>query len=191
MPVAMHKRPPHPLTGKKRACRHCGLGLPALGHSTHERYCGQPFGDVERFTAKVQRGADDACWPFMGARVPAGGYGRAWLNKKLVAAHRIAYMLAKGNIPGGLDVMHTCDNPPCCNPRHLKAVTTIENMADMAAKGRATGSPGKLDELTARAILAKKGVIRAEDAANEFDVSLSTVHNIWTGKAWKQLQEAA
>lgn len=102
----------------------------------HVRCC-DPFLDVEAFNAKVQRGRDDECWPFMGARVPAGGYGRFRLNKRLVAAHRVAYMLAYGNIPLGLDVMHHCDNPPCCNPRHLKAATTKENLDDMRRKGRA------------------------------------------------------
>lgn len=191
--------------GRVKPCANCGAGFwcvpsrEAGSRHGETKYCGIACAhfvkanqdDVELFTRKVQRGLDDACWPFMGARVPSGGYGRAWLNGRLIAAHRIAYMLAKGNIPAGLDVMHTCDNPPCCNPRHLKAATTVENMRDCMAKGRAVFPGSKLDEPTARQILALKGIKRAQDTAEEFDVSLSCVHNIWTGRSWAELQEVA
>lgn len=117
-------------------CPKCGKGMVRAGSGTHLKWCGEMF-DVEAFTARVQIGPESECWPFMGARVPAGGYGRARLNTRLIAAHRVAYMLAYGNIPEGLDVMHLCDNPPCCNPKHLRAATTLENMQDMIQKGRA------------------------------------------------------
>jgi hypothetical protein len=46
------------------------------------------------------------------------------------------YTYAKGPIPPGYVVGHECDTPPCCNPDHLKAITELENSADMIAKGR-------------------------------------------------------
>ena len=36
-------------------------------------------------------------------------------------------------------VMHTCDNPACCNPLHLRLGTTADNVADKWAKGRGKG----------------------------------------------------
>lgn len=33
-------------------------------------------------------------------------------------------------------VMHTCDNPKCINPNHLKGGTQQDNVDDMMAKGR-------------------------------------------------------
>lgn len=39
-------------------------------------------------------------------------------------------------IPDGKKVLHSCDNPPCCNPAHLTLGSQAENVSDMLAKGR-------------------------------------------------------
>jgi hypothetical protein len=59
------------------------------------------------------------------------GYGRIGAGKKgkHVPAHRVAYELAKGPVPPGLQIDHLCRNRRCCNPAHLEAVTYEENMA--------------------------------------------------------------
>ena len=64
------------------------------------------------------------------------GYGVTWASERLMRAHRVAYALVEGPIPEGLEVLHRCDNPPCCNPAHLFIGTKSDNMRDMAAKGR-------------------------------------------------------
>jgi hypothetical protein len=50
--------------------------------------------------------------------------------------HRLAWELANGPIPPGMQVLHRCDNPRCCNPEHLFVGTQQDNMADMALKKR-------------------------------------------------------
>jgi hypothetical protein len=55
----------------------------------------------------------------------------------LIPAHRYAYQQRYGSIPPELHVMHGCDNPICCNPRHLGAGTRSENMQDCVKRGRA------------------------------------------------------
>lgn len=72
------------------------------------------------------------CWEWKGARTK-GGYG----TYKRTTAHRHAYECTYGPIGAGMVVMHTCDNPPCINPAHLKLGTQQQNLADMWAKGRA------------------------------------------------------
>ena len=46
------------------------------------------------------------------------------------------WQLKKGDIPDGVKVLHSCDNPGCVNPNHLLLGTQQENMDDMVNKGR-------------------------------------------------------
>ena len=46
------------------------------------------------------------------------------------------YKIKNGEIPKGRVVMHTCDNPACCNPEHLMLGTVNDNVQDMVKKGR-------------------------------------------------------
>lgn len=93
-----------------------------------------------RFWSKVARGEPDACWPYREGR-DKGGYGSFTLyppGKKRghVQAQRVAWVATHGPIPDGLQALHRCDNPPCCNPAHLFLGTGLDNMRDKVAKGR-------------------------------------------------------
>lgn len=88
----------------------------------------------ERFHAKVAVGAPDECWPYQGTRVRSG-YGVIYFEGKNRGAHRFAFYLANGEWPEP-ECLHSCDNPPCCNPAHLRAGTHAENMQESAARGR-------------------------------------------------------
>jgi hypothetical protein len=104
------------------------------------------MGRVRRFAAPFWRlwwrsdrtAGLDGCWPFQGA-LSSHGYGQLSLGRRkgLILAHRLAHMASTlEEIPAGLGVLHACDNPPCCNPRHLRAGTQADNAADMVARGR-------------------------------------------------------
>lgn len=81
----------------------------------------------EKFLERVDRRGPDECWPWLGAKTPKG-YG--YLGK--VPAHRIAYELAYGPIPEGLEIDHVrargCTRRDCVNPAHLEAVSHRENL---------------------------------------------------------------
>lgn len=86
-----------------------------------------------------QSGGPTACWPWMKARAKYG-YGVATWRSRKWAAHRLIWALTNGDIPDGKVVMHMCNNPPCCNPAHLRVATQAENIAHRDACGRtATG----------------------------------------------------
>lgn len=76
------------------------------------------------------------CWLWQGLKT-AKGYGR--YGKGGRRAHRIAYSEFIGEIPSGLLVLHSCDNPSCVNPNHLFLGTSADNTKDMVTKGRARG----------------------------------------------------
>jgi excisionase family DNA binding protein len=89
----------------------------------------------ERIDQYVDRKGPDECWEWKGHR-GSNGYGVAYCQGLQMRAHRVAYMLAKGDIPEGLIILHKCDNPPCCNPAHLRLGTFLDNAEDAINKGR-------------------------------------------------------
>lgn len=95
----------------------------------------------ERFWRHVEIAGEDDCWAWTGGR-QGKGYGQFWLSHgQPLGAHRYAWMIANGRpIPPGNVVMHSCDNPPCVNPAHLRVGTVADNARDCAAKGRNPGN---------------------------------------------------
>lgn len=82
------------------------------------------------------------CWEFVGT-TNEKGYGkvhRRAVRRAPILAHRHSWTLVHGHAPDGI-LMHICDNPPCCNPFHLKVGTRAENNADMDRKGRRFVAP--------------------------------------------------
>src|SRR3990167_6332282 len=102
--------------------------------STH-RKGPKPIPKEQRFWRMVYR--TDWCWLWLGAKLKKGyGVFRETCPRRSVLAHRVAYELANGPIPGGKFVCHHCDNPSCVRPSHLFLGTQKDNMADCSRKGR-------------------------------------------------------
>ncbi len=96
---------------------------------------------IARLWQKVDVKGPNDCWIWDGAL--SDGYGYAYMggmnesgNFKAERVSRIVYRLVNGELGPGQKVLHTCDNPPCCNPAHLWAGTQLDNIRDMLAKGR-------------------------------------------------------
>jgi len=92
--------------------------------------------NVEAFWSRVGMVEEDACWPWTGSKTERGYGVYAPLPGVLLRAHRVAYALHNGGIDDSMLVCHRCDNPSCCNPKHLFLGTGSDNMRDMVAKGR-------------------------------------------------------
>lgn len=78
-----------------------------------------------RLLSKVK--VEGECWTWQGYRLP-GGYGQIGVGaRRMRLAHRVSYVVFKGNIPDGLEIDHICRNTSCINPHHLEAVTSSTN----------------------------------------------------------------
>lgn len=98
---------------------------------------------LARFWSKVSIKMDPtACWEWKGSRVPEG-YGQIGIcnmacgkKKRPARAHVMAMRIVHGEIPAGVWVLHSCDNPPCVNPHHLRFGTPADNAKDASERGR-------------------------------------------------------
>lgn len=96
---------------------------------------------VERFWSKVDKsGGPRACWPWVGGWRDRRGYGMFSVQfvvggkSRNMFASRFALYLETGEI--GEMALHSCDNPPCCNPSHLRWGSCADNMRDAVERGR-------------------------------------------------------
>ncbi len=148
---------------------------------------------LDRLNDKVKRGKPNACWEWQGTRDPQGyGFCRTGDTKRHYAkAHRLAYIEWVGPIPRGKLVMHKCDNPPCCNPKHLKLGTHGQNRADCVAKGRqargVTLAHAKLKPAHVRAIRIFAPLHTGVELARKFHVSTNTISRIINRKTWNHV----
>lgn len=162
---------------------------------------GQPFTAAQRletFYLRIEK-MPTGCWEWRGA-LDRKGYGNwTWrdVSSSPRRAHRCAWELLRGPIPGGLHVLHRCDNPPCCNPDHLFLGTISDNAKDSVAKGRWGERKRRLGEANNKAKLTKESVLRIRFLAAQgqsytsiaklFGVTDVQVSNIARRKQWKHI----
>ncbi len=156
--------------------------------------------DVQRFWSKVdQSGGRSKCWPWKAARLKLG-YGVFMMRGNItLRAHRIAFTLAKGHIPNGLDVCHKCDNPPCTNPAHLFAGTTRQNLEDASSKKRCAvqrhpeivrgvrNGSAKLTDDAVRII--RKKQLSITQTAKQFGVSITVIKGVRNRSSWTHVKD--
>ena len=135
------------------------------------------------------------CWTW-NRTTNGAGYGTLTVASQSRYAHRLAYELAKGAIPKGLHVMHSCDNPACINPDHLEVGTRSKNMADCHARGRSRipkpilrGEQNGAAKLTSSQVDdIKRRVANGEtqqSIAETFGVSQTLISAIKRGRLWR------
>lgn len=153
----------------------------------------QPTG-IEWIKQRCAVDRETGCWIWRGR--PSSTYGKVSIDCESLGAHRVAYALANGGVPDGLHVLHSCDNPPCCNPEHLFAGTIDDNNKDRKAKGGyAKGEKCHLSKLTqAQVDAVRKRRLAGETLraiGDDFGVTIQAINLICKGKNWKPVKEPA
>lgn len=149
----------------------------------------------DRFHDKTMPEPNTGCWIWTGA-VKELGYGVIGLGTRkqgTAKAHRVSYMLYKGEIPNGLSILHSCDNPWCVNPDHLRAGTLSDNMKDCVARKRNfipnnKGENAKWAKLNKEAVLhIRQKLMTGIQYAKLYNVSKSSIYQIWNGSNWNSI----
>jgi hypothetical protein len=138
----------------------------------------------------------NGCWLWAAGR-SGGGYGHYKMKGGVQSdTHRLTAPDAKGAIPEGLYVLHTCDVKLCVNPDHLYYGTQKQNIADMYARGREKkGNAGLFGENHGCSILTDARVIEIRkkydtgaytqlQLACEYGVSRTTVGQVVRREQW-------
>lgn len=149
---------------------------------------------AKRLANGIASATEDGCWEW--TRITNGdGYGQLCVAGRMVYAHRLAYQLGVGEIPEGMHILHSCDNPRCINPAHLSAGTRSENMKECSERGRAKipkpikrgeeNGASKLRDVDVRSIrrLLAKGLTQ-QSIADRFGVTQRAISDIKLGKKW-------
>lgn len=154
--------------------------------------------DKARFFAKIKKPEDeDGCWIWTAGKI--AGYGVFGLEGANVFSHRLSYFLHVSD-PREMLVLHKCDNPPCCNPRHLFLGTHLDNAKDRNRKNRqargsavvpATRAKGeahhkaRLTEEEVREIRASKDA--PANLGRKYSVTRQMIFRIQHNIAWRHL----
>ena len=121
------------------------------------------------------------------------GYGVQRVGRKLMLAHRFAWMEKNGKIPEGMCVLHHCDNPSCINVEHLFLGTRRDNNLDCMAKGRRPPPAGernrgaKITKELVIQIRSLKGFASQREIGKCFGLKDSQMSRIMRGQSWKHV----
>ena len=142
---------------------------------------------VSRFWRLVDIGDPGECWPWLGSL--SKGYGEFFYGERIRPAHELALSFSTGEVRlSNLDTCHSCDNPPCCNPSHLRFDTRQGNVNDMIERGRAVMSGRKLTDEEIITIRERRANgARQKDLASQFGVSDGLISMVVRGLRWPNL----
>jgi hypothetical protein len=130
---------------------------------------------------------ENECWNCTSHRLDKDGYPRVKRFNKHLRMSRYIYSIINGEIEKGLIILHSCDNPNCINPKHLRVGTTRENNIEAVSKGRnCIGDKNSQSKLTKEDVeKIRKDNRKSSTIAREYNVYQSTISDIKAYRTWK------
>ncbi len=134
----------------------------------------------DRIETKLHYIPESGCHIFIGFQNEKG-YGRLKIGGRNYQTHRLSWMIHRGEIEDGMQVLHKCDTPSCCNPDHLMIGSNQDNIDDAVAKGRRFTklTPSQVAEI-------RQGKESIRSFARKFSVARSTVFEAKYGHTWNK-----
>jgi len=135
--------------------------------------------DIDRVMALIEK-RPDGHWIWKGAKCGnKKEYGQVRFRGKKPVAHKVVWILLRGEVPEGYEMLHQCPFTLCCNPDHLRTGTHLENMKEAREAGSFMKMPSgeshwnnKLSNRSVEKI--RKRILNGEkqaDLAKEFHVT--------------------
>lgn len=152
-------------------------------------------GKSYRWLQEVVETDTDECVPWPFGVDNAWGYGRLTIKGRRYMATHVALELdgrPRPHIEGhhGAVALHSCDNPPCCNPRHLRWGTQLDNVADRVDRHR--GRSGAQSDLTPQNVRDIRTLSRQgwslRRLSDEYGVSPVAIGQIVRHETWKHVR---
>ena len=165
----------------------------------------------ERVSALISKNETTGCWVFQG-NIDKDGYGQISDKSKTVQVHRAMYIAKNGAIPAGHIAGHLCDDKypadckeyrKCCNPEHIRPMTTKENIQRAVTlgryvvssgafkKGQQSGENNTKSKLTGLMVLEIRTKLKDDKnygdlrkMAEEYGIQYQTIYKISKGQLW-------
>lgn len=134
---------------------------------------------------------ETGCWNCISHKPIQDGYHPIRIKGKSTYVHRVVYERYNGKIPEGLGIIHSCDNPHCCNPAHMRVGTQAENIADKVNKNRQSKGVGhgaaKLTEKQVLSIRRERKHSTLQELAEKYKVCISSISGISNRVSWRHI----
>lgn len=159
------------------------------------RNCGRKRSSPEAQLEKILRLTEElpnGCINWMGAR-DQRGYGFVQFQLRQIRAPRFFFVAFNGDDDPKLEILHTCDSPPCVNPKHLRLGTHQENMIDMVVRNRRNHRKGSQINTAVlsedQAAFIKRNLVNLTNKEFQIgmNVSYETITGIKSGRTWRHI----
>jgi len=153
---------------------------------------------IDKILSRTDKTGECLIWRGSTSKLKSG-YGRITINNRCYGVHRVIFTWFKRALFDKEIVMHSCDNPLCCNHEHMSGGTQLDNVRDMIAKKRDRKAVTKKGGENPRAALTNKqakwirdnykpgpGEMSGMSIAKKLNISPGCIYRVLRGERYKE-----